>query len=190
MEDHMVDLYYYFKSSSNFSIWNGMVLGSTSQRISLENCVEKELKYYPILKFLSRNPDNALINDGIQEEDHINKSCKARSKRLKKAFSDPLTEVHVSFYPDALPLFTQYNQFPQRSDPLAHLVKPVTYNLTRKIGMRFLISDVLDGVTEEVLKNKDNYLPWSSDYIGGRGRRGMGGGGLRPYCKIYLRKVI
>ena len=47
--------------------------------------------------FLSRNHDNACINDGRQEEGHIDKSYKARFKRLKKAFSDPLTKVHVPF---------------------------------------------------------------------------------------------
>ena len=47
--------------------------------------------------FVSRNHDNACINDGRQEEGHIDKSYKARFKRLKKAFSDPLTKVHVPF---------------------------------------------------------------------------------------------
>ena len=117
--------------------------------------------------FLSRNPDNARINDGRQEEGHIDKSYKARGKRLQNVFPYPLTEVHVSFYANELPLFTHYNQFLQRLDPLAHMVKPVTDSLTRKIGMRFLIPDVLHDVTEEVLENKDNYLPLFSAYIGG-----------------------
>ena len=48
------------------------------------------------------------------------------------------------------------------------MVKSVKYTLTRKIGVRFLIPDVLDDVTEEVLENKDNYLLLSSAYIGGK----------------------
>ena len=64
---------------------------------------------------------------------------KVRGKRLKKAFSDPLTEVHVYFYANALPLFTHYKQFLQRLNMPAHMVKPVTNSLTRKIGMRFLM---------------------------------------------------
>ena len=62
----------------------------------------------------------------------------------------------------------------------AHMVKPVTDSLTKKTGMRILIPDVLDGVID-ISENKDIYLPLSSAYIGGR---------LRPYCKIYLRKMI
>ena len=98
----------------------------------------------------------------VDEKRSINKSYRTKDKRLNKAFSDPLTEFHVYLYPNALPLFTHYNQFLQRLDPLTHMVKSVKYTLTRKIGMRFLIPDVLDDVTEEVLENKDNYLPLSS----------------------------
>ena len=72
---------------------------------------------------------------------------------MKKAFSDPLTEVHVSFNDNA---FTHYNQFLQRLDLLVHKVKSVTDSLTRKIDTRFLVPDVLDDVTEEFLENKDN----------------------------------
>ena len=36
--------------------------------------------------------------------------------------------------------------------------------------MGLLIPDVLDDVTEKVLENKDNYLTFSSCYIGGRDR--------------------
>ena len=61
--------------------------------------------------FLIRNPDNACIIDGRQDEDHVDNLSKARGKRLKKDFSDSLTEAHVSFYANALTLFTNYNQF-------------------------------------------------------------------------------
>ena len=56
----------------------------------------------------------------------------------------------------------------QRSGLLAFMMKLVTDSLTSKIGMRFLIPDVLDDVTEEVLKNKDNHLLLSPAYIGGK----------------------
>ena len=112
MADHMVHLYYYFKSSTKRKEilleflkfldmeWEGLGKYVANHWLSFKNCVEKELKNYPGLKstFLSRNPDNASINDGRQEEGHIDKLYKARGKRLKKAFSDSLIEVHVSFY--------------------------------------------------------------------------------------------
>ena len=56
----------------------------------------------------------------------------------------------------------------QRSGLLAYMMKLATDSLTSKIGMRFLIPDVLDDVTEEVLKNKDNHLLLSSAYIVGK----------------------
>ena len=192
--DHMADLYYYFKSRTRRKEillellkfldmkWEGLGKYVTTSWLSLEKCTEKELKNCSALKSVcfSRNPVNSRINDGRQEKGHIDKSYKARVKRLKKGFSVPLTKIHVSFYANALPLSTHYNQFLQRSDLLAHTVKPVTDSLIRKIGMRFLIPDVLDDVTEEDLENRDNYLPLFSAYI-------WGGGSLGPYCKIYLR---
>ena len=61
-------------------------------------------------------------------------------------------------------------------------MRPVTDSLTRKIGIRFLIPDLLNDVTEEdVSENKDNYLPLPSAYIGGK---------TGAYCKYYLKKVI
>ena len=121
--------------------------------------------------FLGRNPGNAPLNDGRQEEGHIDKSYKARGKkRLQKIFPDPLIEVHTSFCANALPLFTHYYQFLQRSNPILHMVKPVTYILTWEIDMRLLVPDVLNDVTEKVVENKDNYLPLSSSYIVGRDR--------------------
>ena len=54
--------------------------------------------------FLSTNLDNARFNDARQEEGHIDKSYKARSKMLKKTFFDHLTKVHVCFYANELPL--------------------------------------------------------------------------------------
>ena len=112
MADHMVHLYYYFKSSTKRKEilleflkfldmeWEGLGKYVANHWLSFKNCVEKELKNYPGLKsmFLSRNPDNACINDSRQEEGHIDKLYKARGKRLKKAFSDSLIEFHVSFY--------------------------------------------------------------------------------------------
>ena len=56
----------------------------------------------------------------------------------------------------------------QRLDLLAYMMKLVTDSLTSKIGMRFLIPDVLDDVIEEVLKKKDNHLLLSSANIRGK----------------------
>ena len=50
-------------------------------------------------------------------------------KRLSNDFADPSTEVHA-----ALPIFTNYNKFLQRNDPLPHKVLPMTKSLARKIA--------------------------------------------------------
>ena len=78
---------------------------------SLEKCCDRELKSFPALKamFLSRD------------------ESEARFLRLKHSFEDILTEVHISFYTSALPMFTRYNKFLQRSDPLAHKIFPLAH---------------------------------------------------------------
>ena len=86
---------------------------------------------------------------------------------MKNDFADPLTEVYVSFYTSALTAFSKYNLFLQRSDPLAHKVCPMTEELIRKVGMRFLKPHLLSqSIDEDVIDNPDNYLPIESIHIG------------------------
>ena len=42
------------------------------------------------------------------------KTVGSRCKRLRKAFDDPMLELHLSFYTATLPIFTHYNLFLQR----------------------------------------------------------------------------
>ena len=91
----------------------------------------------------------------------------ARFARLKASFQDPLTEVYVYFYTSALPVFTSYNMFLQRSDPLAHRVYTATLHLVKKVASRFIKADFLrDQITADLLQNGDNYLPLSEVFIG------------------------
>ena len=54
------------------------------------------------------------------------KDAKSRCLRLRKAFEDPLTPTHLSFFSSALKVFTTYNKSLQRSDPLSYKVYLVT----------------------------------------------------------------
>ena len=77
-------------------------------------------------------------------------------------------ESHLMFYSSCLPMFTHYNLFLQRGDPLAHKVYPVTKSLVKKIGSRFLDpSCFVEGtVTEEIIDDEENYLPLEEVFIG------------------------
>ena len=105
--------------------------------------------------FESRPNDSNKEDTGIESKQRV----AARFARLKKAFVDPITEAHIEFFSAALPLFTSYNLFLQRSDPLAHLVYPMTKSLIEKIGKRFLKLDVIQNITIETLEDEENYLP-------------------------------
>ena len=82
---------------------------------------------FPALEsmFLSR-VEKDVIDKGASEADEPSKKLTIKFKRLRNAYEDPLTEVHLYFHTSALPLFTNYNLFLQNGDPLAHKVYPMT----------------------------------------------------------------
>lgn len=164
IEDHEVDIYYYFsKSTKRKGIllefldfvdleWGEIVRYVSTRWLSLEKCCDKEIRKYPALKsmFISRNESDA------------------RFLRLHASYEDPLTEIFVYFYTSALPMFTHYNMFLQRSDPLAHRVYPATIHLAKKVASRFIKPDILrkEEITADLLVNSGNYLPLSEVFIG------------------------
>ena len=92
----------------------------------------------------------------------------ARFLRLQAAYQDQ-TEVHVSFYTSAISMFTRYNKFLQRSDPLAHKIYPVTKFLMKNIASRFIKPDVIRLAHTPItstLDDEPNYLPLPEIFIG------------------------
>ena len=67
-------------------------------------CVTPELKKYEDLKsyFLSAS------------------GAGDRFRRLKNAFRDPMQEIYLLFYQGVLPVFTTFNKYLQREEPLIH----------------------------------------------------------------------
>ena len=87
------------------------------------------------------------------------KDAKSRCSRLRKAFEDPLTPIHLSFFSSALNVFTTYNKFLQRSDPLLYKVYPVTEDLVRRLVMHILTPQAIkNGVSLEYLNDSVFYL--------------------------------
>ena len=76
--------------------------------------------------------------DSLIIDNTVKKDAKSRCSRLRKPFEDPLTPIHLSFFSSALKIFTTYNKFLQRSDPLPYKVYPVTEDLVRRLAMRTL----------------------------------------------------
>ena len=166
VEDHSVDIYYYFSKSTKrkgvlmeyFDFvdleWEEVVRYVSTRWLSLEKCCDRELKSFPALKamFLSRDESDA------------------RFLRLKHSFEDILTEVHISFYTSALPMFTRYNKFLQRSDPLAHKIFPLAKSLIRKIANRFIKPDILQQTEAEdilsIVDDDSSCLPLSDIFLG------------------------
>ena len=131
----MVDVYYWFhystKRKSVLAEYTEYcdqeyrkILNHVSTRwLSLEKAITRVLKQYVSLKFYFLSEDG----DG-----------KARFKRLKKAFSDPITEVYLLFYQSALQIFMNVNQFLQRQDPLIGSVSLSLKRFLRLLTCKFI----------------------------------------------------
>ena len=75
--------------------------------------------------------------------------------------------MHVAFFTAALPIFTNYNKFLQRNDPLPHKILPMTKSLARKIAGRFILRDKLQSdITISLIENEDNYVPLRDVFLG------------------------
>ena len=169
VEDHQVDLYYYFKGSTRRKgiliehlqfvglEWEDMSRFVKTRWLCLERCCDKEQRKYPALKSLFTSRTESTLRQDKGNEDDDEKRTKKRFKRLKKAFVDPLTEVYISFFTSALQLFTHYNFFLQRSDPQTHNVHPMTQSLIKKIASRFLKREALSNVTVKNVQDESNY---------------------------------
>ena len=93
----------------SFVIRNTDPLSSISTRcLSLESAIERALRQYPSLRsYFISEPDSAV-----------------RFQRLRKAFTDPLTEVYLWFMQSVFPTLVNANKFVQREEPLIHCLHP------------------------------------------------------------------
>ena len=76
------------------------------------------------------------------------KSCftkdepQARFHRLQTVFSDPTSEVYLSFLQSVLPVFNDANKF-LREEPLIHVLQQQLYSLVKKVLGKFVKPSVL-----------------------------------------------
>ena len=154
---------------------SGRILLDVKTRwLSLEKCVSKAILKFDGLKtmFFSRVEGEVIANGKSSfNEDGTNMSTKFG--RLKKVYRDVLSEVHLLFYTSSLPLFSSYNKFLQRSDPLTHKVKACTEELIRKLACRFMIPSAYKEsfeITEITIDNEENLLPHDDIMIGFRAK--------------------
>ena len=90
-----------------------------------------------------------------------------RFKRLSNDFADRLTEVHVAFFTETLPIFMNYNKFLQRNDPLPRKVLPMTKSLACKKAWRFILYDKLQSdITINLIENEDNFVSLKDVFLG------------------------
>ena len=76
--------------------------------------------------------------------------------------------MHVApFCPAALSIFTNYNKFLQKNDPLPHKVLPLTKPLTREIAGRFILLDNFQSdIAINLIENEDHYVSLKDVFLG------------------------
>ena len=96
--------------------------------LNLETLVQCILKQYEALKSYFES----------EEE-----SDQYRLARLKKRFSDPMTEVYLLFYQAILPVFTNVNLMLQRTALMIYLVRGFLFSLVRNTMGKFIRPQLL-----------------------------------------------
>ena len=75
--------------------------------------------------------------------------------------------MHVAFFTAGLPIFTNYNKFLKRNDPLPHNVLPMKKSLARKIAGRFILRDKLQSdIKINLIEIQDNYVSLKDFFLG------------------------
>ena len=145
VEDHCVDLFYFFdKSSKRKSIlkeyyqfcdteYEEVIKFISTRWLCLELCINRELKKYEVLKsyFLSEDFPDAYF------------------KRLHLCYDNPIIEVYLLFYQASLPCFTNFNKFLQREDPLVYNLHDKQQRFMDKLASRFVKPQVIQKLQSE-----------------------------------------
>ena len=96
-------------------------------------CVTPELKKYEGLKsyFLSAS------------------GAGDRFRRLKNAFRDPMLEIYLLFHQGVLPVFTTFNKYLQREEPLIYQLSEAQEHFMNKLAARFIKPEVIQDIRSE-----------------------------------------
>ena len=106
-------------------------------RLCLEMCVNRKLKKYEDLKsyFLSTS------------------GAGDRFRCLKNAFRDLMLEIYLLFYQEVLPVFTTFNMYLQREEPLTYQLSEAQERFMNKLAARFIKPEV----TQEIKKEEKSF---------------------------------
>ena len=101
------------------------------------------------------------------EEESVNQD---RLARLKKRFSDPMTEVYLLFYQAILPVFTSVNLMLQRTALMIYLVRGFLFSLVRNTMGKFIRPELLTMSDEQLVQidfsNSENQLKANKLFTG------------------------
>lgn len=144
LEELAIDLFYYFDHSSK-------------RKSNLQDyCEFNDIQYLEIIRYVSTRwlclemAVNRMLKlyDGLVSMFKSESENTPRFLRLQKAFSDPMTEIHLLFYSSAFPSFTTFNKFLQREDPCVQWVYGYITDLLKVVMGKFLKPTVIRSSTQ------------------------------------------
>ena len=75
----------------------------------------------------------------------------ARFKRLRRSYTNPITEIYLLFYQASLPCFTNFNKFLQREDPVIYQLYDLQQRFMHKLASKFIKPEIIQ---KQKLENK------------------------------------
>ena len=80
-----------------------------------------------------------LLSEGLNDK---------RFCRLSESFNDPMTEVYLLFLQSVTTLFTNFNRFFQKEEPLVYLLHEEMQKFMNKLASRFVKPEVIQQLNE------------------------------------------
>ena len=73
--------------------------------------------------------------------------------RLSESFNDSMTKVCLLFLQSVTPLFTNFNRFLQKEEPLVYLLHEEMQKFTNKLASRFVKPEFIQQINEKKKKS-------------------------------------
>lgn len=73
-----------------------------------------------------------------------------RFRRLKNAYTQPLTEVYLLFYQFVLQLFVKFNKFLQSEDPIIPVIWDQACSFVKKLVGKFVIIPAIQNASSDI----------------------------------------
>ena len=83
---------------------------------------------------------------------------------ISDCFRDPMPEIYLLFYQGVLPVFTTFNKYLQREEPLVYQLSEAQERFMNKLAAKFIKPEVIQEIKNEeksFAKSKRQHRSWN-----------------------------